>query len=58
MRTSWRFWFLLLLMALLASGIGYGLKSLRAPAPDGGAQARHPAETAALPVAAMTNDDA
>ena len=47
MRSSWRFWFLLLLMALLASGIGYGLKSLRAPSVKADAQAPQTAETAA-----------
>lgn len=59
MRTSWRFWFLLLLMALLASGIGYGLKSLRGPATGAGAEARQTAETAAPPdtAAATSNAD-
>jgi len=57
MRSSWRFWFLLLLMALLASGIGYGLKSLRAPST--GARSPQPAETAPQPdnaVATSNND--
>jgi hypothetical protein len=57
MRSSWRFWFLLLLMALLASGIGYGLKSLRAPSASRGAQA--PAETVQQQdnAVATSNDD-
>src|SRR5438552_13943087 len=33
MQSSWRFWYLLLLLALLASGIGYGLKMLRSSSP-------------------------
>jgi hypothetical protein len=58
MRTSWRFWFLLLLMALLASGIGYGLKSLRGPMSGSGAPARQPSETAApTDNAATSNND-
>jgi hypothetical protein len=54
---SSRFWFMLLLLALLASGIGYGLKTLRGPAPN--ATSPQPAETNPQPdiSAATSNDD-
>jgi hypothetical protein len=54
MKSSLRFWFLLLLLALLASGIGYGLKTLRGPAVS--VTSAPPAETNDSS-AATTGDD-
>jgi hypothetical protein len=48
MQSSWRFWYLLLLLALLASGIGYGLKMLRSPSP-GAVVVAPPAESNPAP---------
>jgi len=57
MQSSSRFWFLLLVLAVLASGIGYGLKSLRGPAHSATPANQQAADTNPEISGTASNDD-